>query len=55
MTADVVTEENVDNPVKGSRAFFLGALGVSIFRRQEFTHAALKANCASAGFWQGYG
>lgn len=34
MAADVVTEENVENPLKGSRAFFLGALGVSDFQRQ---------------------
>lgn len=53
MTADLVTEENVDNSLNGSRVFFLGALGVSIFRRQEITQAALKAKCASAEFWQG--
>ena len=31
MTADVVIEEIVDNPLKWPRAFFLGALGASDF------------------------
>jgi hypothetical protein len=34
MTADVVIEEIIDNPLKWPRAFFLGALGASDFQRK---------------------